>query len=325
MAGRQLPFVSLIVPAWLVVTMSGWRGLRGRLAGRARLRRRVRRRAVLLEQLRRPRARRHRRRPRLARARWRVFCRVWKPARGLGVPGSTRAAVRTRCSAASASAAGAPCVARGCRGSSSASLVTLWGLGSVKAFLNGGPHGLRGVPRRQPPVGQPGAVAELGRAAAPSPGVPRLPGRSRSPSIARASTIRSISRHARRGGALHAQLALGHRHRHPLRRHRHGAVSAASRSGRCSSIAGMTFTPHAQPAADDRADAVARLRHPLRRHRRHARAGVHEDRVALSVLRRVPRLARRRADRLGHQLERALRQPAEDHGAAARPRTRSSS
>ena len=29
MAGRQLPFVSIIVPAWLVVTMSGWRGLRG--------------------------------------------------------------------------------------------------------------------------------------------------------------------------------------------------------------------------------------------------------------------------------------------------------
>ena len=28
MAGRQLPFVSLIVPAWLVVTMSGWRGFR---------------------------------------------------------------------------------------------------------------------------------------------------------------------------------------------------------------------------------------------------------------------------------------------------------
>ena len=28
MAGRQLPFVSLIVPAWLVSTMAGWRGLR---------------------------------------------------------------------------------------------------------------------------------------------------------------------------------------------------------------------------------------------------------------------------------------------------------
>jgi len=29
MAGRQLPFVSVIVPAWLVVTMSGWKGLKG--------------------------------------------------------------------------------------------------------------------------------------------------------------------------------------------------------------------------------------------------------------------------------------------------------
>lgn len=29
MAGRQLPFVSLIIPLWLVVTMSGWKGLKG--------------------------------------------------------------------------------------------------------------------------------------------------------------------------------------------------------------------------------------------------------------------------------------------------------
>lgn len=29
MAGRQLPFFSVIVPAWLVVAMSGWRGLKG--------------------------------------------------------------------------------------------------------------------------------------------------------------------------------------------------------------------------------------------------------------------------------------------------------
>src|SRR5688572_22372021 len=29
MAGRQLPFVSIIVPAWLVMTMSGWRGFVG--------------------------------------------------------------------------------------------------------------------------------------------------------------------------------------------------------------------------------------------------------------------------------------------------------
>src|SRR4051812_44160096 len=29
MAGRQLPFISLIIPIWLVTTLSGWRGLRG--------------------------------------------------------------------------------------------------------------------------------------------------------------------------------------------------------------------------------------------------------------------------------------------------------
>ena len=29
MAGRQLPLFALIVPAWMVATMSGWRGLRG--------------------------------------------------------------------------------------------------------------------------------------------------------------------------------------------------------------------------------------------------------------------------------------------------------
>lgn len=29
MAGRQLPFFSLLVPAWMVCTMSGWKGLRG--------------------------------------------------------------------------------------------------------------------------------------------------------------------------------------------------------------------------------------------------------------------------------------------------------
>jgi lactate permease len=29
MAGRQLPFVSVLIPAWMVVVLSGWRGLRG--------------------------------------------------------------------------------------------------------------------------------------------------------------------------------------------------------------------------------------------------------------------------------------------------------
>src|SRR5262249_48320291 len=68
----------------------------------------------------------------------------------------------------------------------------------------------------------------------------------------------------------------------------------------------------------DHADAVARLRDPLRRHRRDARPRVHADRLALSLFRDAPRLARRRAHRLRHELERPLRQPAEDHRAAAR-------
>ena len=28
MAGRQLPFFSLLIPVWMVVPMSGWRGLK---------------------------------------------------------------------------------------------------------------------------------------------------------------------------------------------------------------------------------------------------------------------------------------------------------
>ena len=67
MAGRQLPFVSLIVPAWLVVTMSGWRGLRGAwpavlvCGGSFAIVQ------FLVEQLRRPRACRHHGRARVAR------------------------------------------------------------------------------------------------------------------------------------------------------------------------------------------------------------------------------------------------------------------
>ena len=40
--------------------------------------------------------------------------------------------------------------------------------------------------------------------------------------------------------------------------------------------------------------------------------------AAVSVLRRLSRLARRVPDRLGHRVERAVRQPAAHHRAAAR-------
>ena len=46
MAGRQLPFVSVLIPAWLVATMSGRQRPHRRLAGGARQRRHLRHRAV---------------------------------------------------------------------------------------------------------------------------------------------------------------------------------------------------------------------------------------------------------------------------------------
>ena len=53
MAGRQLPFFSLIVPAWMVATMTGWQGLLAVWPAVHRLWRLVRRGAVGHGQLRR--------------------------------------------------------------------------------------------------------------------------------------------------------------------------------------------------------------------------------------------------------------------------------
>ena len=74
MAGRQLPFFSLLVPAWLVWVMAGWRGVRRRLAGAAGLRRQVRRGAVPRVELPRPVAGGRGRRRRLAGRAWRCCC-----------------------------------------------------------------------------------------------------------------------------------------------------------------------------------------------------------------------------------------------------------
>ena len=56
MAGRQLTLFSLIIPAWLVAVMSGWKGVQGLLAGDAGLRRQLRGHPVRHVEL--PRARR---------------------------------------------------------------------------------------------------------------------------------------------------------------------------------------------------------------------------------------------------------------------------
>ena len=142
MAGRQLPFVSLIVPAWLVVTMSGWRGLRsvwpavavcggtfalvqfgwsnyvgpelvdivGGLASIAALT---------------------------------LFCRVWHPPDLWEFPGE-RSHVRAPAEEAQRVAAvPTAAVVRAWMPWLFLSVaVTVWGLPPAKAFLNGGPQGL---------------------------------------------------------------------------------------------------------------------------------------------------------------------------------------
>src|SRR5687768_14048564 len=144
MAGRQLPFVSLLVPAWLVVTMSGWTGLRGAwpavlvcggtfaavqfawsnfvgpelvdiVGGIASI-------AALA-----------------------LFCRVWRPRDQVapsetGLPNHAPAAAGTAAAPASRRAlvrAWMPWLFLSIA-------VILWGLPAMKAFLNGGPRGFAG-------------------------------------------------------------------------------------------------------------------------------------------------------------------------------------
>jgi lactate permease len=183
MAGRQLPFVSLIVPAWLVVTMSGWRGLRGVwpavvvcggtfaavqyawsnfvgvelvdiVGGLASI-------AALA-----------------------LFARVWRPREVWDFPEASATAAHARRPGAPAG----PDRASSMKGTAGGLLdaappaaavvrawvpwlilsvaVILWGLAPVKAFLNGGPQGLASYQANQRPY--------VSRALSPSWNVPLL-------------------------------------------------------------------------------------------------------------------------------------------------------
>ena len=119
------------------------------------------------------------------------------------------------------------------------------------------------------------------------------------------------------GRGLHLQPAVGHRHRHPAggdhRRAADEVQPAAARAGlRPHALAGALL------AADHRADAGAGHADALFGARHHARPGVRQHRRALSVLRHPDGLARRRADRLRHGVERAVRRHAEGGRRAAR-------
>jgi lactate permease len=168
MAGRQLPFVSLIVPAWLVATMSGMSGLMAvwpavlvcggsfaivqflwsnfigpelvDIAGGV----------VSI----------------LALA---LFCRVWRPkdvwdfpeARSHN-PGTIAAAPPVDLSPAAVKRAWMPWLFLSIA-------VTLWGLGSTKAFLNGGPAGFAAYR-----AGQPAQVSPILSPSWSVPGLDRL-------------------------------------------------------------------------------------------------------------------------------------------------------
>ncbi len=76
--------------------------------------------------------------------------------------------------------------------------------------------------------------------------------------------------------------------------------------------------PHARPAVHDRGHDGHRLRHTLQRQRRHDGSRFHAHRRDVSLLRGHARLARRRAHRLRHVLQRPLRQLAAHHRRTAR-------
>jgi lactate permease len=143
MAGRQLPFVSLLVPAWLVVTMSGWQGLMGVLpavgicggvfavvqfawsnyvgpelvdivGGLSSL--------VALA----------------------LFCRVWKPRDAFEFHGATSPSAVTTLSRPVLVRAWTPWIIL-------SAVVMVWGLLPVKALLNGGPVALEQYRAGKPP------------------------------------------------------------------------------------------------------------------------------------------------------------------------------
>jgi lactate permease len=145
MAGRQLPIVSLIVPAWLVVTMSGWRGLRGSWPAVA-----VCGGSFAIVQF------------------WwsnyvgpelvdimgglvslgclALFCKIWKPAETWEFPpAAAAAAVRNAPVPVTLNPEPAPATAVVVRAWMPwvilSLFVTAWGIAPVKAFLNGGPAG----------------------------------------------------------------------------------------------------------------------------------------------------------------------------------------
>ena len=243
MAGRQLPFVSLIVPAWLVVTMSGWRGLRGVwpavlvcggtfaivqfawsnfvgvelvdiVGGLASI-------GALA-----------------------LFLRGWQPRDHWDFPGRT-----PRAAAPQPANIETRTVVRAWMPWLFLSIVViLWGLAPIKALLNGGPAGLAAYRAGQRPV--------VSQVLSPMLNVPllhRLVFRDYPVFPVRADRGADqrcrLSQRAGRGGAVHAQLAVGDRHRHPPRGAGDRGSTCASRCRSFSSVGASTIRRMRAPLA----------------------------------------------------------------------------
>ena len=278
MAGRQLPFVSLIVPAWLVVTMSGWRGFVGVWP------------AVLV-----------------CGGVFAVVQFCWSNFVGpelVDIVGGLPRSAPSRSSAASGSPRKSGSSQRNAHGSSASarSSATVprcdaarrrprldalgvpqhrWSSSGAsapsKALLNGGPAGFAAYRDGKPAVVSMALSPSLGCAAAPPARLPRLPGRSRRRWTGPASTTRSTGAP---GPRPRATRSTGSRPPAPASSSPPSLTALYLRVplGQVLAIAGDDVQPHAESAAHHRADAVARLRHALRRNRRHARARLHQDR-----------------------------------------------
>ena len=187
-------------------------------------------------------------------------------------------------------------------------MVFLWGWPAWKTMLNGGtdeqPNCLAGISKisfevpwlhKRDLSHRPG-----GRSAAEAPTARRKPedGRLRSSTgsrpPARASSWRRCSRRS----------GCGSRRRVFLRRVRRDAV------------------PRPLGAVDHRLHVGPGVHDEVQRGRRHAGAGLHPHRLALSVLRPAAGLAGRGADRLRHLVQRPVRQPAADHRRTVGPESR---
>jgi hypothetical protein len=294
MAGRQLPFFSLLVPAWLVWTMAGRRGVMGvwpallvcggsfalaqflvaNFLGPALV--------DVVGGL-------------FSLTMLALFLRAWQPA------------VTWHFDEESSVSAVPP---RACYSRRQllyawipwallSLLVFLCGESHLRVWLDGGPKGAGSqcLGRHY--------LLGLSRTGTPRKGEPSPPG--------------GRPERGRESG-LQIQLAVRDRHGHLRGGSSLSRVSADCTGTVCAPLH-PDLLPHALAALYHRLHAGTGLHYALQRHGCHLGFGFHPDRLVLSVLRAAAGLAGGGFDRLGYFVQRPVRQPSTDHGAGAGSRS----